>query len=225
MKEFILASQSPRRKELFRNLIESFLIISPDIDESRENGENPEQHVERISARKAQAGRKLVNNSPGKDYVIVAADTIVVDGDTILGKPVDEEDATQMLLELRGRTHFVFSGFSVYDTSRDEVQTGTVSSKVLMREYTEDEVKVYVASGDPLDKAGAYAIQNQDFDPAPVFNDCFANVMGLPLCHLALLLKEMECPGHEDVADRCQSSIEYECPIFSSILSGTHGKE
>jgi MAF protein len=225
MKDYILASKSPRRKALFRNLIESFLIISPDIDETRKNGESPKNHVQRISAMKAQAGSKLLSTSTGKDWVIVAADTIVVDKKRILGKPVDEEDAAQMLLGLRGRTHTVYSGFTVYDTSQEAVQTRTVSSKVRMREYTEDEIKAYVASGDPLDKAGAYAIQNHDFDPAPDFSECFANVMGLPLCHLAVLLNEMGCPRYEDVAERCQSSIDYQCPIFTRILSGTRGKE
>ena len=225
MKEFILASRSPRRKELLRNLIESFIIISPDVMETRLKGETPDTYVRRISELKTRAGQDLVSSSSGKDWVVIAADTIVVDGDMILGKPVDTSQAVQILTELRGRTHTVYSGLAVYDTSREEIQTRVVSSKVLMREYTDEEINTYVASGDPLDKAGAYAIQNHQFDPAPDFCECYANVMGLPLCHLAVLLNEMGCPGQSDIADHCQESIKYQCPIFSSILNGIHGKE
>ena len=225
MKEFILASRSPRRKALLRNLIESFIIISPDIKEARENGETPDNYVRRISELKAQAGRNIVSSSSGKEGVVIAADTIVVDGEMILGKPEDKSHAVQILTELRGRTHTVYSGLAVYDTSREEIQTRMVSSKVLMREYTEEEIYAYVASGDPMDKAGAYAIQNHQFDPAPDFHECYANVMGLPLCHLAVLLSEMGCPGQIDVAVRCQETIQYQCPIFPRILTGIRGKE
>lgn len=225
MKEYILASKSPRRKELIRNLIDSFVVINPAITEIRAEGESPNQFVLRIAASKAQAARDLVNVSPGRDWVIIAADTIVVDGDRILGKPVDESQAVQMLTALRGRTHTVTSGLAVIDLSSQEIRTRTVSSNVLMREYTEQEVSAYVASGDPLDKAGAYAIQNHQFDPAPGFRDCFANVMGLPLCHLAVLMREMGCPVGNHVAARCQGSLGYQCPIYSSVLAGFNGKE
>ena len=225
MKEFILASRSPRRKELLRNLIESFIIISPDVVETRIKGETPDNYVRRISELKARAGRDLVSSKSGTDWVVIAADTIVVDGDMILGKPVDRSQAAQILTDLRGRTHTVYSGFTVYDSSQADIQTRVVSSKVLMREYTEEEINTYVASGDPMDKAGAYAIQNSQFDPAPDFYECYANVMGLPLCHLAVILNEMGCPGQSDIAERCQESIKYQCPIFSSILNGRHGKE
>jgi hypothetical protein len=94
-----------------------------------------------------------------------------------------------------------------------------------MREYTDKEITAYIASGDPLDKAGAYAIQNPSFNPAPDFKECYANVMGLPLCHLSLLLKEVDESGYQDVADRCQQSINYQCPVFASILSAAKGQE
>ena len=225
MKEYLLASKSPRRKALLRNLIESFVIINPEIQEARKKGEEPENYVRRISELKALAVAKLVSSSPKNGWVVIAADTIVVAGDRILGKPADESQAVQMLTDLRGGSHTVYSGLAVYDLSREEIQTRMVSSEVLMREYTEEEISAYVASRDPLDKAGAYAIQNQHFNPAPDFNHCYANVMGLPLCNLAVLLHEMGCPGYSDVAQRCQESIQYQCPIFSRILSGIRGKE
>lgn len=225
MKEYILASRSPRRKDLLRNLIDSFLIISPDIREARERGESPEDYVVRISELKAQAVWRMVKSPEGSDWVIIAADTIVVDDDRILGKPVDEIQAVQMLTELRGRIHEVCSGLAVYDIARDEIRNTIVTSNVLMREYTDEEIRVYVSSGDPMDKAGAYAIQNHQFDPAPDFSECFANVMGLPICHLASLLHEMGYPVDSLVAERCQKSIGYQCPVYSSILAGVNGKE
>ena len=225
MKEYILASKSPRRKALLRNLIESFVVINPEIKEAREKGENPENYVLRISELKALEAAKMISPPKENDWVVIAADTIVVDGDRFLGKPVDESQAVQMLTDLRGGSHTVFSGLAVYDISREVIQTRMVSSEVLMREYTEEEITVYVASGDPMDKAGAYAIQNHHFDPAPDFSHCYANVMGLPLCNLAVLLHEMGFPGYSDVAQRCQESIQYQCPIFSKILSGIGGKE
>jgi MAF protein len=157
--------------------------------------------------------------------VVIAADTIVVDGTKILGKPADEAQAAQMLSALRGKIHTVYSGLAVYDTSREEIRSRIVSSEVLMREYTDKEVSAYIASGDPMDKAGAYAIQNHSFDPAPGFDHCYANVMGLPLCHLAVLLNEIGRPGLADVAKRCQDSIQYHCPIFPQILLDGNGKE
>lgn len=224
MKDFILASKSPRRKALLRNLIDSFLVINPEIKEIRQQGEAPGYYVMRNAELKAQAAANSINSLPASDWVVIAADTIVVAGDRILGKPENQSRAVQMLTELRGKTHTVYSGIAVLDISREEIQTRLVSSKVLMREYTDEELSAYVASGDPLDKAGAYAIQNHQFDPAPEFRDCYASVMGLPLCHLAVLLTEMDCPCRSDVAERCQESIHYQCPIFPGILSGVGGR-
>jgi septum formation protein len=225
MTEYILASKSPRRKSLLRNLIDGFIVINPDIEEARLEQELPENYVLRISEEKARAASEFVNPSGGDDWVVIAADTIVVDGDRILGKPTTEEQAAQMLVDLRGKAHTVYSGLAVYQVSQDEIRSRIVSSEVVMREYTDKEVTAYVASGDPMDKAGAYAIQNHQFDPAPAFSHCYANVMGLPLCHLAVLLNEIDRPGLADVADRCQESIQYQCPIFSQILLDRNGKE
>jgi len=205
--------------------MDSFLIINPDIEEARQGKETPGDYVMRNAELKAQAAANQLTGSSQEDWLVIAADTIVVDGDQVLGKPADESQAIQILTSLRGKTHTVFSGLAVLDTSRGKIQTRQVSTPVSMREYTDQEIEDYVASGDPLDKAGAYAIQNEGFDPAPGFNDCYANVMGLPLCHLALVLNEMHCPGFGDVARRCQESIGYQCPVFARILSGMGMKE
>lgn len=224
MTEFILASQSPRRKQLLGNLVESFLTINPDIQEVQDPNEPPVEYVIRTAREKALSVGNMISPDRDRDWIILAADTIVVAGDKILGKPLDEEDATRILVELRGKCHHVYSGIVVYDLSREALRTNTVCSEVLMREYTDKEIKEYVASGDPLDKAGAYAIQNPSFNPAPDFQDCYANVMGLPLCHLSLLVREVVGSAYEDVADRCQECINYQCPVYAGILNPAGGQ-
>ncbi len=221
MADYILASQSPRRKALLRNLIDAFLVINPEIVEDQEPGEDPVDYVLRVAREKALAAGDQLESGSDREGVILAADTIVLDGDKILGKPRDEAEAARILEKLRGRTHKVYSGIAAYDRSSGEIKTSSVCSDVTMREYTEKEIQEYVASGDSLDKAGAYAIQNPSFNPAPDFQDCYANVMGLPLCHLSLLLQEMGRSGYEDVAARCQDSLGYRCPVFAGILART----
>jgi septum formation protein len=225
MTEYILASKSPRRKILLGNLIDSFLVLNPEIQEDQRAGEYHVDYVTRIAREKALAAAEMVTPDLKRDWIILAADTIVVDGDKILGKPRDDRDAARMLKKLRGKIHKVYSGIAILDLSNGTLKTTTVCSEVQMREYTDKEIAVYIASGDPLDKAGAYAIQNPSFNPAPDFQHCYANVMGLPLCHLALLLREFGRNGFADVADRCQTSITYQCPVSAGILSPAEGQE
>jgi MAF protein len=224
MADYVLASKSPRRKLLLRNLIDTFLVIDPAYDEYHGQEESPRDYVERIARAKALSAGERLDREPDREWVILAADTIVVDGDKILGKPAAAGDAVAMLASLRGRSHQVLSGIAVYQFPAGELASDVVCSEVAMREYTEKEINDYVASGDPLDKAGAYAIQNSGFNPAPEFQGCFANVMGLPLCSLSLLLDDVGEGGYKDVADRCQNSIRYQCPVYSGILSRSEGQ-
>jgi len=223
MTEFILASKSPRRKTLLRNLIDPFIVINSDIDEREIPGENPDEFVVRLAKEKALKGGAGVLTNSLESAFVLGADTIVVDGTEILGKPQDQMDAARILEQLRDKTHQVLSGIALYNLSTREIQTRLVCTEVVMREYTDDEIRDYIASGDPMDKAGAYGIQNRDFNPAPEFFGCFANVMGLPLCHLAVLMKEMGIETDHRVADRCQNSIDYQCPIYADVLAGTKG--
>ena len=223
MTEFILASKSPRRKTLLRNLIDPFIVVNSDVDEREIPGENPGQFVIRLAKEKALKGGAGVLANSLENAFVLGADTIVVDGTEILGKPQDQMDAARILKQLRGKTHKVLSGIALYNLSTGEIQTRLVCTEVVMREYTDDEIQDYIASGDPMDKAGAYGIQNSDFNPAPDFFGCFANVMGLPLCHLAVLMKEMGIETDHRVADRCQDSIDYQCPIYANVLAGTKG--
>ncbi len=208
----ILASTSPRRRELITLFGLEFKFISADIDEAPRAGEPPAELVWRLSRAKAALG---VHKSP--DALIVAADTLVALDGAILGKPKDSADATRMLQRLRARAHVVYSGVTVAQGARQITQV--VTTTVWMREYSDAEIAAYVATGDPLDKAAAYAIQHAAFHPVARIDGCHANVMGLPLCHLYRALKAFGVAVAEP--DRaCQAHLKIVCPVARGILSG-----
>ena len=212
----ILASQSPRRQELLRLTGLTFDIISTDLDETQQTGEDPAHYARRLSQGKAQAAANQIDG----DALIVAADTIVVDGSDVLGKPVDAADATATLRRLRGRTHYVITAVTLLNTEQGQMISDACRSPVTMRDYTDAEIAGYVASGDPFDKAGAYGIQNDSFHPVHDFAHCFANVMGLPLCHISRMLNSLGLDTPLDVPTACQAGIGYVCPVYETILSG-----
>jgi MAF protein len=148
---------------------------------------------------------------------VIAADTAVVDGDQILGKPGSQLQAVEMLNTLRARTHNVLSGLAVRDTKHDEILTDLCSTQVKMRDYNETEIYDYIASGDPMDKAGAYAIQNSGFNPVAQITGCYANVVGLPLCHLAELFYRLGINFHEGAIQGCRSGQNYKCRLVEKI--------
>lgn len=184
----ILASQSPRRQELLRLLDVEFTVRTADIDESMDPARSPEEEVLRVGAEKA----KTVAASCGADDVVIAADTIVVVDGHILGKPKDAADAVRMLELLSGREHTVMTGVTVRRGAR--VESRVVSTKITFRALSRREIEAYVASGEPMDKAGAYGIQGR----ASIFvrhleGDYFC-VMGLPVCTLAQMLRACGVP-------------------------------
>jgi len=219
MADVILASKSPRRQELLRNLIDQFIVINADIDESALSEELPDEVVLRLAKEKAISVGEIIARNPTLDKIVIGADTIVVDGSEILGKPADEYDARRILEQLRGKKHQVLSGIVLYQIQNGKISDRLIQTKVQMRDYRDEEIQDYIDSGDPFDKAGAYAIQNKIFDPAPEFDDCYANVMGLPLCDLYVLMKEAGLEVDDLVAENCQSSIQYQCPVFKKRLS------
>jgi MAF protein len=150
---------------------------------------------------------------------IITADTTVTIDDQILGKPADAVEAREMLQTLRGRTHQVLTAITVSNSASGETFHELCVSDVPMRNYNEEDLNAYVASGDPLDKAGSYAIQNQTFHPVENFSHCYASVMGLPLCHLARILKKAHVEVKADVPTKCQEFTNYVCPIHQTILS------
>lgn len=218
MTHFLLASGSPRRRELLALLNLPFGIASADVDESPQEGEPPAQMVARLAQAKARAVARAVRQ-PDAAFVIAADTTVSLEGSP-LGKPADEADAVRMLRVLRGRTHQVHTAITLLDTRADHALSDLATTDVPMRDYSEDEIAAYVATGDPLDKAGAYAIQHAGFHPVDQMHGCFANVMGLPLCHLTRTLHAAGIVPPADVPAACQSHIGYQCPVFADILSG-----
>ena len=212
----ILASNSPRRRQLLSLGGWEFSIAIADIDESLLPAEAPSDYVLRLAETKA---RKSAENA-NPEGVVIAADTTVVDGGAILGKPTDESDAARMLKRLRGHTHQVYTGLALLRVSDGQALTDLSVTDVPMRDYSDEEIDAYVQTGDPLDKAGAYAIQHSDFHPVENLTGCFANVMGLPLCRLTYLLQQFEIYPAMEVGLRCQAELQYDCPISDAILRG-----
>src|SRR5260221_2932316 len=193
MPRLILASSSPRRHELLKATGLAFEIARPDIDETPHRGEAPGEYVLRLSREKALAVGVAIQGTDSIDAIIISADTTVAEGDHILGKPADAAEAAAMLRRLRGHAHSVYTGVSVLDTSGvtgSEPASALTSSQVTLRALTEPEIATYVASGDPLGKAGSYAIQNAAFRPVERLEGCYTNVVGLPLCALCNLLRQ-----------------------------------
>ncbi len=215
MINLILASNSPRRKELISLFGWPFTVIPADLDESRLAVESPIQYVRRLACEKAQA---VAGRESG---LVMAADTIVADGDELLGKPVDEGDARRMLVQLRGRTHQVYTGIAMINTGTRESFDAVCRTDVPMRHYVDPEMDAYIATRDPMDKAGAYAIQHADFHPVEGLTGCYASVMGLPLCHLVVGFRKLGVHPLEDLPMRCQEWLDYDCPVFPGILGAS----
>jgi len=211
-----LASRSPRRREMLSWLGLAYESLDGSIDETPLPGEDPRGHVLRVAEEKAlAAARELEGN-----WTIISADTVVVDEGTILGKPANAEDAARLLEKLSGREHFVDSGLIIYNLDDRSINKALCESRVQMRPITSEEILDYVSSGDPLDKAGAYAIQNRDFNPVPEFSGCMANVMGLPLCHLLRELKDRSVLIRKNPPGVCKEQLGYECSIWEMVLAG-----
>jgi MAF protein len=209
----ILASNSPRRRDLLSLGGWSFRLRAAQVDESIRAGETPLDYVLRLAKSKAHAAARLA----GMEEIVVAADTTVVDGAHILGKPADALEAAAMLRRLRGHKHQVYSALAVLRMHDQLLLSDVCTTEVPMRLYSDEEIETYVASGDPLDKAGAYAIQNRDFKPVLSLSGCFAGVMGLPLCHLDRLLRQMGAAGRADLPHACQAALDYACDVYPQI--------
>jgi predicted house-cleaning NTP pyrophosphatase (Maf/HAM1 superfamily) len=162
---------------------------------------------------------RLKAQAVGTQRLVLAADTTVVDGDELVGKPGDATEAVAMLARLRGRRHEVVTSIAVRAPD-GAVVVDTCTSSVPMRSYTDQEIERTVASGDPFDKAGGYNIQDRTFDPVDrgAFRDCFANVMGLPLCHVVRSLRRLGIEPDGDVAAACMAHLDYDCPVSADIL-------
>jgi septum formation protein len=181
--DIVLASGSPRRRELLKGLGWSFRVLVPEIDETPLAGESPEELCLRLAAAKARA----VGGDGGA--LVIAADTVVVvDGDA-LGKPADESDSLRMIRRLQGRSHEVLTGVGICWKNR--VSTGLERTRVCFRPLDDEALRAYVKTGEGMDKAGAYAIQGQGSLFVSSIEGDYCNVVGLPLCRLGAMLEEM----------------------------------
>ncbi len=172
-----LASKSPRRRKLLKQLNLKFKSFSVDMDEKVHLDETPSNAVIRLSKEKLNLAKAKV-----KDGIVITADTIVVLDKTILGKPINRKDAFRILKLLSGRTHIVYTGYSIYNSRNDKMISEHEKTEVTFRDLTDEEIDDYISGGSPMDKAGAYGIQD-DFGAVFIkkINGCYYNVVGLPL--------------------------------------------
>lgn len=235
---FILASQSPRRRELLGLLGYSYECVVSGADEEAHIEAGPATYVLRTARHKAelvaaaetaaiQTAELAVNSAgemtaipAGGRRLIIAADTTVALAGEILGKPRDAAEARQMLRALGGRTHEVHTGLCVVEPATGRELSAVHTAAVTMRAYGLDEIDAYVATGDPLDKAGAYAIQHPAFNPVERLDGCYLGVMGLSLCELIVLLRRLDVPTRADRAALAAAHRGYPCPIFDSLWWG-----
>ena len=197
----VLASASPRRRELLRALVDEFAIDAAGIDER--TTDDPRADARRLAREKASA---VARRQPGT--VVIGADTIVHDGERAYGKPGDRETAIAMLRALRGRAHLVATGIAVVSASGAASAVST--SEVTLGDLDDGAIAAYVESGRPLDKAGAYAIQDEDVPTVSALDGCYCSVMGLPLWRLRALLATAGVVAREPhrALSRCEGCPE-----------------
>ncbi len=183
----ILASKSPRRKKLLKQIGLNFKVKAFDVNEELAQNIQPAKLAKKLALQKLEAARKKIKNS-----IIITADTIVVLDGEILGKPKNKSDAVKMLKKLSGAKHYVYTGFAIYNGANGNLVADYEKTCVAFRKLDEKEIKEYVASGSPLDKAGAYGIQD---DYGAVFvrkiSGCYYNVVGLPLAKVYQALQQV----------------------------------
>jgi septum formation protein len=185
----ILASSSPRRRELLSSAGVGFEVVAPDVPEERLPGEAPEAFARRVAIAKAERVARSVGREPRR--VVIGADTIVVLDDEVLGKPRDAREARSYLRRLAGRRHRVLTAIAVIDSATLELRAALVESGVAMQPVSDEEIAAYVATGEPLDKAGAYAAQGEGRRFIARIEGSETNVIGLPLEEALALLREL----------------------------------
>lgn len=213
--EISLLSSSPRRRELIRSLMNPVSILDSRGEEPRpEEGETPENYVIRSAIAK-------LGDRWGDDGWLVSADTVVALDGAILGKPISDEEARDMLRRLRNRRHQVATGIAVVDSISGRMQSEVNTSDIYTRDYSDEEIERYIERREPFDKAGAYAVQDDEFNPVIRVQGCYLNVVGLPMCLLVGALDALgakpklrpldQIPYYDRCSDcRLQSMLENE---------------
>lgn len=212
---FLLGSQSPRRRQLVQLLGYPVDTAVADADEESIQTPDPQQNVIDTALLKSELIRQQ-HPSHGRT-LLITADTTVAFGQQMLNKPKDEADAARMLRLLRGTPHQVHTGIVLYDMASGRQTTAVSTAQIIMRNYTDDEIAAYIATGDPMDKAGAYAVQHQQFRPAAAVEGCFLNVIGLPICLLIQLLQTWEVPLRADPTAVAHAHLGHACPTFNQL--------
>jgi septum formation protein len=184
----VLASSSPRRSELLRAIGLGFEVIHPSSDETVSDGEAPEQFALRVSLEKACS----VSSALGDGAIVIGADTIVVVDGEILGKPGDPEEASSMLRKLSGKEHSVYTAFSIVRAKNELLHSESVCTVVRVKPLAASEIEGYIKTGEPMDKAGAYAIQGAGSFIVSGIEGSYSNVVGLPVEELLEALKKLE---------------------------------
>jgi MAF protein len=219
IRRLILVSASPRRRQLLSLLGIPFVIKAADVDETPLPGEAPSDMVLRFARAKACA---MPDVRP--DELVVAADTTVVLEGQVLGKPADADGAVQMLRRLRNRPHLVYTGLVLWHPASRRMVCELGQSLVWMRDYADQEIVDYVATGDPLDKAGAYAIQHSGFDPVSRVEGCWLTVVGLPLCHVERALAQVGVVVPATVPGACRAFSQHDCAVWPEIKRGKNAR-
>ncbi len=190
MKKIILASASPRRKEIMEMAGLDFDVAVSDCEEHVSyNG--PEDMVKKLSHRKAGAVADMLVNKEGEEYLVIGSDTIVYFDGEILGKPKDEEEAFRMLKSMAGKTHVVYTGVTVIETPSMQKETFCEQTTVEFYEVSEEEIKEYIRTKEPLDKAGSYGVQGRGAFLVKRIEGDYYTVVGLPIAHLLRVLRKM----------------------------------
>ncbi|MHB8301816.1 MAG: Maf family protein [Acidobacteriaceae bacterium] len=186
----VLASASPRRRELLAQAGFTFDVQSIPVDEALQTGEAPVDYVQRLAREKAEVvfrAHMEGHDATGEPLLVLGADTIVVCEEEVLGKPADDEDAARMLRLLSGRTHQVLTGVCLI--SPHSLEVAAESTSVTMLPRTDEELRAYIATGEPRGKAGAYAIQGRASRWIPRIEGCYFNVVGLPLARVGAMIE------------------------------------
>lgn len=185
----ILASESPRRAELLRQVAIPFRVVAPAVSEELSGRPSPEEMVALLALKKARA----VSDRLSGGYVL-GADTVVLHGETVLGKPIDSDDAARMLRLLSGGRHSVLTGLALVNAATGDLLERLSLTQVWIKTLADDEIKAYIATGEPFDKAGAYGIQGKGALLVEKIEGCYFNVVGLPLSLLNEMITEMNIP-------------------------------
>ena len=205
--DLVLASASPRRRELLTDMGMNFQIVPSGVPEEPKPGEAAEEVVRRLSAAKAWA----VASNVGQGFVIGADSMVVLEGE-VMGKPSDAAEARSMLRQLRGTRHQVASGLTVVDAASGRYLSDSMTSNITLRDLSDREIDASIATGTPLDKAGAYAVQDTDLRPAQSWDGCYSNIVGLPLCRLGEMLAELGYPLPPEWPEKAAPLCGDSCP-------------